>query len=1308
MPIPLKEKVKNYDNSLTGKLINFVENPDSLGYADGRWYSPKYDRRYKLGAFDPFNFGIGVDRNSNEYVDNGELMFHKDSKGREYLTEAEERNVRNHSIANAEKSYAKRLSHAQETLHSNNIPSEIKKAITISAIYNLGQGYVANNLFEDNVLMDAFLNGSDLEYSNQVNRYYEKKRKGDRGIKTNRFIEQLQQEPVTIPNTIQGGGIRAEGGNLNSPKLWDDLSMTERAEMMRVAVNNGITDLPTIRQKYDEFAEGGPKRDYNTWKKLIHDYKGLDVDNDKTYDYLSYYNNHTDEAWDMLNNAPDAHFYDTYKTAHHPTFSNESIYSGKYDRLHNSRGIVGGRWLENPNRFIPSPSKRDIDSIRETANYISVAEPNGLQIRDEQGRWPVIDGVVFGGVLPQVDISPKVYSNGGKIHIKPENRGKFTALKERTGHSATWFKQHGTPAQRKMATFALNSRKWKHPDGGPLVVDDYTYYGGNLPAVTVSAPALPAYQDQFTGQWYGIGPGGRKVKKPVGFNPSGARVYTSPEAFEKARLNRAYADDLNHYGEFGDMVRKGVTALTVTPMAGPLVEAATAAGEATYAGYKALPWIVQQVLSKGAQATFAAQGLSNFFGPEGYTKTSQALREGRYGDAALSAAGDMLDVSMVAPVLSAVPEVFKTAQPVVNKVSSFLNSPLTGKWTTVGNRQYRLSPNSLGSGAVPIEQRGLHSFTSGELDTAYRTAINNGDRKTALQLLDEAYKRSGIPTTNVTMDASGNPIVWYHGSKYGNHTIFDSSKMNATIGGESAAGKVKGNFLTTDLPSATRYAGSDMEEVKGFTEPTTFLEKLQNLFGKYTPQRIHPSDRIPKGLRLKPNRLFTTKNTPVGSYLEETDNDVYPFYVNPGESVYSVDFRGNPWSKSPVEFPNAFSVQKTIRDDVNRTYRDETIPFITREAAVDYYNSLQDRFGKAWVESPSKLNEKYFYYSGGDRSVEMYSSAPTYEKAKLIETHVPNTTNGAVQTAAREGYSSVHIPNVIDSNVKGGETPYAIDDLVTLGSNQMKIADITYDDSGNVIPLSKRFDWNNPDTRFLVGKDINGKLYELPVRTMRGGIVKANGEIMSDEELIDNWKRSLDFYKMRLRNKGLQQRGNSVVTSRDDIIKSLSYTFPGTPIKDIEAYVQRTGGGFAFPDDKIGFVDIKLNTKGKYRRGAVNNTKIHEDSHLMRTIKEGNNMEAINWSNLKLKEDEAAARGTQIKSMLGIIDDTPITGEELKYMKDNFVRLTGMDNNMQLFLNSITDFDEAAGWLSRNSFAEGGIMNLTVYPKFNGKETRGF
>lgn len=78
-------------------------------------------------------------------------------------------------------------------------------------------------------------------------------------------------------------------------------------------------------------------------------------------------------------------------------------------------------------------------------------------------RW-----VMHGGRQSFLDeIVPKPeFKEGGKIHIKPENRGKFTALKKRTGHSASWFKAHGTPAQKKMAIFALNAKKWKHAHGG--------------------------------------------------------------------------------------------------------------------------------------------------------------------------------------------------------------------------------------------------------------------------------------------------------------------------------------------------------------------------------------------------------------------------------------------------------------------------------------------------------------------------------------------------------------------------------------------------------------------------------------------------------------------------------------------------------------------------------------------------------------------------------------------------------------------------------------------------------------------------
>lgn len=62
------------------------------------------------------------------------------------------------------------------------------------------------------------------------------------------------------------------------------------------------------------------------------------------------------------------------------------------------------------------------------------------------------------------------HANGGKIHIKPENRGKFTEYcgGKVTSECIAKGKRSSDPAVRKRATFAANSRKWKHDDGGPL------------------------------------------------------------------------------------------------------------------------------------------------------------------------------------------------------------------------------------------------------------------------------------------------------------------------------------------------------------------------------------------------------------------------------------------------------------------------------------------------------------------------------------------------------------------------------------------------------------------------------------------------------------------------------------------------------------------------------------------------------------------------------------------------------------------------------------------------------------------------
>ena len=347
-------------------------------------------------------------------------------------------------------------------------------------------------------------------------------------------------------------------------------------------------------------------------------------------------------------------------------------------------------------------------------------------------------------------------------------------------------------------------------------------------------------------------------------------------------------------------------------------------------------------------------------------------------------------------------------------------------------------------------------------DAAYKAAVESGNKQEAYRLLEEAYLNSGVQKTPMTITSDGKAVGWYHGSEWGNHTIFDSSAMNATIGGTSAAGKIKGNFLTTDVPSAVRYAGHGrytQPNVPEYTSPQNFVEKLQNFFGMYKPRKLYPAERV-GDYAPRPERLFDTEGKPPIDHLSKTDNVVYPMYVNPGENPMILDFKGNPWSRSPVEFPNNFYLKRWVRDDVAKTYKNEIVPF----------KNYDDAF-KAWNEDPinvhhgkSSLKEQYF--DDGIRSIEGFNSAPRYETVKLVEERIPNTTNGAVQTAAREGNTSVLIRNVIDSNGGPEGAHYAIDDLVTLKPEQMKLADITYDDTGNLIPLSQRFNWNLKDIRY--------------------------------------------------------------------------------------------------------------------------------------------------------------------------------------------------------------------------------------------------
>ena len=86
------------------------------------------------------------------------------------------------------------------------------------------------------------------------------------------------------------------------------------------------------------------------------------------------------------------------------------------------------------------------------------------------------------------------FKKGGGIHIKKENRGKFTKIAKAAGESVqehahkVMNKPNATTLQRKRANFAIQAKKWakkrkKHRLGGKLVSGwDIDIIGGDLNA----------------------------------------------------------------------------------------------------------------------------------------------------------------------------------------------------------------------------------------------------------------------------------------------------------------------------------------------------------------------------------------------------------------------------------------------------------------------------------------------------------------------------------------------------------------------------------------------------------------------------------------------------------------------------------------------------------------------------------------------------------------------------------------------------------------------------------------------------------
>ena len=163
-------------------------------------------------------------------------------------------------------------------------------------------------------------------------------------------------------------------------------------------------------------------------KPLTTDEVYTEMLNDPTYNYKEFYEGQPFLANAMLYAPEFAHFSDYAKTMYHPTFSNESIYSGKVSD-YNPYGIVGGSWNEEGTEYTPSMSQlANYWNYNRTRDYLDHAEDHPVKI-----NLPEYGGGKIGSFVHRM--GPLIYQ--GLVARGVKNRDiAYANLMRQIGHES--------------------------------------------------------------------------------------------------------------------------------------------------------------------------------------------------------------------------------------------------------------------------------------------------------------------------------------------------------------------------------------------------------------------------------------------------------------------------------------------------------------------------------------------------------------------------------------------------------------------------------------------------------------------------------------------------------------------------------------------------------------------------------------------------------------------------------------------------------------------------------------------------------
>lgn len=292
-------------------------------------------------------------------------------------------------------------------------------------------------------------------------------------------------------------------------------------------------------------------------------------------------------------------------------------------------------------------------------------------------------------------------------------------------------------------------------------------------------------------------------------------------------------------------------------------------------------------------------------------------------------------------------------------------------------------------------------------DAPYLSAVNHGDMEEAQRMVDEKAKGTGYTDKA------------YHGTDAFGFTEFNTESSDGLI------------FVSYSARVAGTYASSDDATVTNISDAVTLDKNVKDYHGQELADVAKTYVKKMEGSDV----LSIDYNPETDTFMVVTDESSY---YNPGFTVT------NEMDESSVQY----YLNKEAENGKSNVYQLYTKPG----------NQLVIEADSGWNEIPA---EAIISAAGQDSDAAFFfSTGKEYD------------TNTVGRWARDNGYDSVRINDVYDGGSNdNGRNGYG-DIGIFFNQNDVKSADtVTYDNDGNVIPLSERFQTENPDIRYSLPSD---------------------------------------------------------------------------------------------------------------------------------------------------------------------------------------------------------------------------------------------